>query len=143
MNNGVNMSTIDSNMMAKAAPPPLAGTVNQKPLQSTDAVVKKIREVSVHTEQVNADIAEQRSASSQQMSRVKARLEEAIKTLNASSDRNPNKLQFSLDSVSNRIMVVVTDEVTGETVRQVPAEALLRIAHNIEAMKGVLFDKVL
>ena len=129
--------------MAKAAPPPLAGTVNQKPLQSTDAVVKKIREVSVHTEQVNADIAEQRSASSQQMSRVKARLEEAIKTLNASSDRNPNKLQFSLDSVSNRIMVVVTDEVTGETVRQVPAEALLRIAHNIEAMKGVLFDKVL
>jgi len=143
MNNGVNMSTIDSNMMAKAAPPPLAGTVNQKPLQSTDAVVKKIREVSVHTEQVNADIAEQRSASSQQMSRVKARLEEAIKTLNASSDRNPNKLQFSVDSVSNRIMVVVTDEVTGETVRQVPAEALLRIAHNIEAMKGVLFDKVL
>ncbi len=129
--------------MAKAAPPPLAGTVNQKPLQSTDAVVKKIREVSVHTEQVNADIAEQRSASSQQMSRVKARLEEAIKTLNASSDRNPNKLQFSVDSVSNRIMVVVTDEVTGETVRQVPAEALLRIAHNIEAMKGVLFDKVL
>jgi len=143
MNNGVNMSTIDSNMMAKAAPPPLAGTVNQKPLQSTDAVVKKIREVSVHTEQVNADIAEQRSASSQQMSRVKARLEEAIKTLNASSDRNPNKLQFSVDSVSNRIMVVVTDEVTGETVRQVPAEALLRIAHNIEDMKGVLFDKVL
>ena len=129
--------------MAKAAPPPLAGTVNQKPLQSTDAVVKKIREVSVHTEQVIADIAEQRSASSQQMSRVKARLEEAIKTLNASSDRNPNKLQFSVDSVSNRIMVVVTDEVTGETVRQVPAEALLRIAHNIEAMKGVLFDKVL
>jgi len=130
-------------MMAKAAPPPLAGTVNQKPLQSADAVVKKIREVSVHTEQVIADIAEQRSASSQQMSRVKARLEEAIKTLNASSDRNPNKLQFSVDSVSNRIMVVVTDEVTGETVRQVPAEALLRIAHNIEAMKGVLFDKVL
>jgi len=143
MNNGVNMSTIDSNMMAKAAPPPRAGTVNQKPLQSTDAVVKKIREVSVHTEQINADIAEKRSASGQQMSRVKARLEEAIKTLNASSDRNPNKLQFSVDSVSNRIMVVVTDEVTGETVRQVPAEALLRIAHNIEAMKGVLFDKVL
>ena len=143
MNNGVNMSTIDSNMMAKAAPPPLAGTVNQKPLQSADAVVKKIREVSVHTEQINADIAEKRSASGQQMSRVKARLEEAIKTLNASSDRNPNKLQFSVDSVSNRIMVVVTDEVTGETVRQVPAEALLRIAHNIEAMKGVLFDKVL
>jgi flagellar protein FlaG len=143
MNTGVNMSTIDSHMMAKAAPPPRADTVNQKPLQSTDTVIKKIREVSVHAEQVNADIAEQRSASSQQMSRVKARLEEAIKTLNASSDRNPNKLQFSVDSVSNRIMVVVTDEVTGETVRQVPAEALLRIAHNIEAMKGVLFDKVL
>jgi len=129
--------------MTKAAPPPRADTVNQKPLQSTDTVAKKIREVSVQTEQVNADMAEQRSASGKQMSRVKERLEEAIKTLNASVDRNPNKLQFSVDSVSNRIMVVVTDEVTGETVRQVPAEALLRIAHNIEAMKGVLFDKVL
>ena len=137
------MSTIDSHMMAKSAPPSRADTVNQKPLQSTDTVIKKIREVSVHTEKVNADIAEQRSASGQQMSRVKARLEEAIKTLNASVDRNPNKLQFSVDSVSKRIMVVVTDEVTGETVRQVPAEALLRIAHNIEAMKGILFDKVL
>jgi len=137
------MSTIDSHMMTKAAPPPRADTVNQKPLQSTDTVAKKIREVSVQTEQVNADMAEQRSASGKQMSRVKERLEEAIKTLNASVDRNPNKLQFSVDSVSNRIMVVVTDEVTGETVRQVPAEALLRIAHNIEAMKGVLFDKVL
>ena len=143
MNNAVNRSTIDSHMMTKAAPPPRADTVNQKPLQSTDTVAKKIREVSVHTEQVNADMAEQRSASGKQMSRVKERLEEAIKTLNASVDRNPNKLQFSVDSVSNRIMVVVTDEVTGETVRQVPAEALLRIAHNIEAMKGVLFDKVL
>jgi flagellar protein FlaG len=143
MKNGVNMSTIDSHTMAKTPPPPRADTVNQKPLQSTDTVVKKIREVSMHTEQINADIAEKRSASGEQMSRVKARLEEAIRTLNASVDRNPNKLQFSVDSVSNKIMVVVTDEVTGETVRQVPAEALLRIAHNIEAMKGILFDKVL
>jgi uncharacterized FlaG/YvyC family protein len=38
---------------------------------------------------------------------------------------------------------VVTDEVTGESIRQVPAEAILRVAHNIEAMKGLLFDKVL
>jgi len=77
MKNGVNMSTIDSHTMAKTPPPPRADTVNQKPLQSTDTVVKKIREVSVHTEQINADIAEKRSASGEQMSRVKARLEEA------------------------------------------------------------------
>jgi len=25
----------------------------------------------------------------------------------------------------------------------VPAEALLRVAHNLEAMKGILFDKML
>jgi uncharacterized FlaG/YvyC family protein len=59
------------------------------------------------------------------------------------ADRNPNKLQFTVDSVSKKIMVVVTDEVTGESIRQVPAEAILRVAHNIEAMKGLLFDKVL
>jgi len=137
------MSTIDNNVLARANFAPRAEVTAPRPVQPADAVSQKIREVSARTEQVNAQISEQRIASAEQMSKVNARLEEAIRTLNASVERNPNKLQFSVDSVSKKVMVVVTDEVTGETVRQVPAEAILRVAHNIEAMKGLLFDKVL
>jgi uncharacterized FlaG/YvyC family protein len=139
------MSTIDSNTLVQAQPRPAsrAEVAAPKPVQAADTVSQKIREVSARTEQVNAQIFEQRSASAEQMSKVKARLDDAIRTLNENSDRNPNKLQFTVDSVSKKIMVVVTDEVTGESIRQVPAEAILRVAHNIEAMKGLLFDKVL
>jgi flagellar protein FlaG len=137
------MSTIDNNVLARANFAPRAEVTAPRPVQPADAVSQKIREVSARTEQVNAQISEQRIASAEQMTKVNARLEEAIRTLNASVERNPNKLQFSVDSVSKKVMVVVTDEVTGETVRQVPAEAILRVAHNIEAMKGLLFDKVL
>lgn len=137
------MSTIDSNTMVQPRPVSRAEVAAPKPVQAADTVSQKIREVSARTEQVNAQIVEQRSASAEQMSKVKARLDDAIRTLNENVDRNPNKLQFSVDSVSKKIMVVVTDEVTGESIRQVPAEAILRVAHNIEAMKGLLFDKVL
>ena len=52
-----------------------------------------------------------------------------------------NELNFSVDEVSKRIMVSVTDRRTGEVIRQVPSEAILKVAHNIEALKGVIFDK--
>lgn len=115
----------------------------KKPIQSVDTVIKEIRAVSAKSEQVNATIVEKRNASAEQIGKIQEKVEEAIRTLNDSIELNPNKLKFSVDSVSKKIMIVVTDEVTGETVRQVPAEALLRVAHNIEAMKGILFDKVL
>jgi len=45
--------------------------------------------------------------------------------------------------VASRFMISVTDEATGEVIRQVPGEAIIRIAHSIEMMKGVLFDQSL
>lgn len=141
------MSNIDNNMMVRVNPTPHVEGVAPKPApkstQSPDAMSQKIREVSASTGQVNAQIVEQRTESAQHLNDITLRINEAIRTLNESAKINPNKLQFSVDSVSNKVMVVVTDEVTGETVRQVPAEAVLRVAHNIEAMKGLLFDKVL
>jgi flagellar protein FlaG len=141
------MSNVDNNLMVRVNPiPRVEGTAPApapKSTQSPDAMSQKIREVSASTGQVNAQITAQRTESAQRMNEIKTRIDEAIRTLNESAKLNPNKLQFSVDSVSNKVMVVVTDEVTGETVRQVPAEAILRVAHNIEAMKGLLFDKVL
>jgi flagellar protein FlaG len=137
------MSTINSNIMVKTAPSQSAETINAKPVVTAEAVINSRREVSAHTERVNAQIAEQRSEMGAQMSKLKAKLEDAIKTLHDSLDLNPNQLHFSVDLVSNKVMVIVKDEMTGETVRQIPGEAVLRVAHNIESMKGILFDQVL
>jgi flagellar protein FlaG len=94
-------------------------------------------------QQVNSRILDQRSRSAATMEGIRERLDAAIQTLNERMAKGPKKLSFSVDEVSNRYLVVVTDQRNGEVIRQVPAEAVLRVAHNIEALKGVLFDKVL
>jgi flagellar protein FlaG len=102
-------------------------------------VAKKTQSV----EQVNSRMLHQRARSSEQIRGLQERLEEAIRTLNDKMAASPKDLRFSVDEISKRLLVVVTNEDTGEVIRQVPAEAVLRVAHNIEALKGVLFDKVL
>jgi flagellar protein FlaG len=140
---GVIMSVIDGSTVASSSSPPVTPVAAPKPVHKVDQVFKNIRAVSEKTEQVNTEMAQQKTRSVEEMGKMQARLQDVIRTLNESIDLNPNKLQFSVDSVSNKILVVVTDEITGEVVRQVPAEALLRVAHNLEAMKGILFDKML
>jgi len=137
------MSVIDLGAVTPASTTSGTQVFAPKPAPKVDQAFKDIRAVSAKSEQVHTEMAQQKTRSVEEMDKMQARLQDVINTMNESIDLNPNKLQFSVDSVSNRIMVVVTDEVTGEVVRQVPAEALLRVAHNLEAMKGILFDEML
>jgi len=38
-------------------------------------------------------------------------------------------------------VITVTDSQTGKVVRQIPFEVVVHVAHSIEKMKGLLFDK--
>jgi flagellar protein FlaG len=40
-------------------------------------------------------------------------------------------------------VITVTDKDTGEVIRQIPTEVVVRVAHSIEKMKGLLFDQSL
>ena len=77
-----------------------------------------------------------------EMRNTEARIQDALNRLRAHA-RTPKNLNFRLDQVSNRWMVTVRDESTGRVVREVPGDAVLKVAHNIESLKGVLFDQVL
>jgi len=37
-------------------------------------------------------------------------------------------------------VIKVTNSTTGEVIRQIPDETVLRIAHTMEALKGMLYD---
>ena len=52
-------------------------------------------------------------------------------------------LAFYVDKSSQRFVVEVKDTNTGESIIKFPGEAALKIAENIESLKGVLFDKTL
>ena len=83
-----------------------------------------------------------RSENVAEMRTTESRIQEALTRLRAHA-KTPKNISFALDQRADRWMVTVKDESTGRLIRQVPGEAVLKVAHNIENLKGVLFDQVL
>ena len=67
------------------------------------------------------------------------RLSELVEQLKASMPEKSG-LQFRIDEVLDRPIVSVIDEASGAVIRQLPSEEVVRAAHNIEYMRGILFD---
>ena len=107
-----------------------------------DLIDTSKQDISESTARVAADLSEQKNHSAQSIERLRERLERTIESLNVDLELSETNLNFRVDKVSDRVLVAVINEDTGETVRQVPAEAILKVAHNIEALKGILFDDV-
>jgi flagellar protein FlaG len=69
------------------------------------------------------------------------RLNEAVERMNEHMRKNAYNLAFSVDKEADKVVVKVKNLETGDVVRQIPNETALRIAHNIEDMRGLLQDK--
>jgi flagellar protein FlaG len=50
-------------------------------------------------------------------------------------------LRFSVNKDSGRIMITVTDEATGEVIREIPPSELVKFADKFDEMVGMIFDK--
>jgi flagellar protein FlaG len=73
--------------------------------------------------------------------KMQQELEEAVERLNKMMESGKRGLGFSVDNQINVTVVTVKDTNTGEVVRQIPSEAVLRVAHRIEDLKGILYSK--
>lgn len=82
-----------------------------------------------------------KNASIDQLDRSSQEVKEAISSLNKVMARVPTNLELSIDQASKRFVVKVTDSTTGEVILNFPGDAVLRVAANIDAMQGVLFDE--
>ncbi len=71
---------------------------------------------------------------------MRANLEAAIEKLNQQVERNGRGLNFSIDEKLNRPIITVRSTATGEVVRTIPNEVVIKVAHNIEDIKGLLMD---
>jgi flagellar protein FlaG len=90
--------------------------------------------------QSTANMASQLARPKFDAGEMRKRLEEAVRQLNEQASANNRNLAFNIDDVVNRSIIRVTDKTSGELVRQIPAEEVLHVSHNIEKMKGILFD---
>ena len=129
------MSGIESNLKLNTQIAPAASPQRPTPSEPVSVPTKSIQDVS---RDVQASKGESAKQLSQNMEDVKA----AVKTLNIAMKKAPTSLQFSVDSASHRFVINVTNKDTGELVRSMPGEAILRFAQNLESLKGVLFDEL-
>jgi len=71
----------------------------------------------------------------------KRELSDAIERINQQMRADGRALSFSVDEKADRTVVTVKNSETGKVVRQFPDEALLRVAHHLEDVKGLLQDE--
>ena len=116
---GVNQITVNSGFV---------GT--QRPRTDSEARVRVVENI------------KQADTSTAKTERSKKEVDAAIEVLNRELQKIPTSLQFSFDGNSNRLIVQVTNNDTGEVVMKLPGDAVLRIAQNLESLKGVIFDDV-
>lgn len=110
-------STPHPKVAAAAAPRPAALSVPKVELQAPEKPA------------LSVDEAEQRR-----------NVEEAIQRLNDQMRRNGRDLAFAIDRKVDRTIITVRHAQTGEVVRQIPDDAVLRVAHSIEDIKGLLLN---
>jgi flagellar protein FlaG len=70
-----------------------------------------------------------------------ARVEQAVKTINASLHTQRQGVEFAIDSDSQRTVVKVVDQETQQVLRQMPTEEALDIAKAIDRMQGLLIKQ--
>lgn len=73
---------------------------------------------------------------------LRKEIEEAVDRINEQMRREGRALAFSVDQKSSQTVITVKNSETGEVVRQIPDETLLKVAHSIEDMRGMLYDEV-
>ena len=68
------------------------------------------------------------------------KLAELVEQIREAMPARSQSLRFQIDEVLDRPVVTVIDENSGEMIRQLPSEEVVRAAHNIHYMRGILFD---
>lgn len=77
-----------------------------------------------------------------QFDEAKARrnLQDAVSALNEQMTSSKTGLGFSVEKSLNRPVVTVRNTETGEVVRQIPTDVVVRMARSIDDMKGLLLN---
>ena len=75
-------------------------------------------------------------------------IENALAEISEFVQNNNRQLNFSIDEASEKNVVKVTDSETGEVIRQIPSEEVLRLSERLKDLQldvgasvGVLFNK--
>jgi flagellar protein FlaG len=76
------------------------------------------------------------------LEKMKANLQESLQKLNETMRDGGRNLSFQMDEQRGGLVVQVKNADTGEVVRQIPNDVVVRMARNFEAFKGILHNEL-
>ncbi len=68
-------------------------------------------------------------------------LQEAIDRINKMVSDGGRALQFSFDDKAATPVILVKNRESGEVIRQIPNEVVIKVAHSIDDLKGMLHNE--
>jgi flagellar protein FlaG len=74
--------------------------------------------------------------------KMRANLQDSLEKLNESMRDGGRNLNFSMDEKLGGLVILVKNADTGEVVRQIPSDAVVRMAHSLDDLKGVLHNEL-
>lgn len=77
--------------------------------------------------------------SKQSAEQVSAMVEDLQASLDMLQQKNTH-LNFSVHEETERVMVRITDQNTGDVIREIPSEEFLNLAARLQEMVGLMFD---
>ena len=72
---------------------------------------------------------------------VSESIDEAVEVLNQALSLKSTAAIIRRDEELNRYLVTIKDKESGEIVREIPDEALIKFARNLQELRGILFDE--
>lgn len=140
------VDNINSNPSHSAQPSQVIAPVQNRP-QSLSAATShtqsppmSVKEPEVVITEVAKKVASGKQDSLDSLEQAATELREAISTLNSALEKSPTKAIITRDEDLNRFIVRIADQTSGEVVREIPSEALLKFARNLQELKGLIFD---
>lgn len=111
-------------------PPPPAGVAQPASRAAAPAAIERPEIAPVKKAEIRFDAEAMRKS-----------LQDAIERLNEQMRRSGQNLSFNVDKAIDRVIITVKNSESGEVVRQIPNEVLVRVAHNIEDLRGLLLNE--
>lgn len=84
---------------------------------------------------------EKRSQTTPSLNALREEFRESVRAANERLESKGREVRFGVDKSTNMVVVTVADRDNGETVRQIPPDAAMRISRNIDQLTGIFVDQ--
>lgn len=119
--------------------------VNGLPAQHVDRAAQakaRVRPVEGSAEAARSALDKNRLNREEERSKKlsSSEMQEVLDDVQSRLDKMGTNLQFAMDKVAEDIVIKVTNKDSGELIRQIPSEDVIRLRKKLEELSGILFE---